>query len=71
MYEVHDWEQDEAGKFRFRVLINGQSVMFKFQTMPTDEEVQAEAARYAAIPQEQTELAALTQEQADGAPNPD
>lgn len=61
MYEVVDWEQDVAGKYRFRVLIGASCVMFKFQTFPTDEEVQAEAARYDAV----------MQEQANGAPNPE
>ena len=60
MYEVIDEEIDEAGKTRVRVAINGETAMFKFQSDPTDEEVQAEAARYDA----------LMQEQADGAPDP-
>ena len=60
-YSVIDTEIDEAGKFRVRVVINGQTVMLKFQEAPTDEEVQAEAARYDA----------LMQEQANGAPNTD
>jgi hypothetical protein len=60
MYEVIDREIDEAGKTRVRVAINGETVMFKFQSDPTDEEVQAEAARYDA----------MMQEQADGAPDP-
>lgn len=59
MYEVIDTEVDEAGKTRVRVAITGQTVMFKFQETPTDEEVQAEAARYDA----------MMQEQANGAPN--
>lgn len=61
MYEVVDWERDVAGKYRFRVLIGGSCVMFKFQDFPSDEDVQAEAARYDA----------LMQGQADGAPNPE
>jgi hypothetical protein len=61
MYEITDREQDVAGKWRIRVAINGGSVMFKFQDNPTDEEVQAEAARYDA----------MMQEQSDAAPNPD
>jgi hypothetical protein len=64
-YEVTDWEQDEAGKYRYRVVIADSSVMFKFQTFPTDEEVQEVAARYAAM----TAEALLAQEQVDGAPN--
>ena len=59
MYEVVDREIDGAGKTRVRVAINGETVMFKFQSDPTDEEVQAEAARYDA----------MMQEQADGAPD--
>lgn len=61
MYEVIDSEVDMAGKTRVRVAISGETVMFKFQDEPTDEEVQAEAARYDAI----------MQEQANVAPNPD
>lgn len=61
MYEIINREQDVAGKWRIRVDINGESVMFKFQSDPTDEEVQAEAARYDA----------MMQEQSDAAPNPD
>ena len=61
MYEIINREQDVAGKWRIRVAINGESVMFKFQTDPTNEEVQAEAARYDA----------MMQEQSDAAPNPD
>jgi len=52
-YEVLSWEQDVAGKFRYRVAIGDSSVVFKFQTFPTDEEVQEVAARYDAIMQEQ------------------
>ncbi len=69
MYEVIDTEVDEAGKTRVRVAINGQTVMFKFQSDPTDEEVQTEAARYDAMMQEQAAQADLAQEQIDGAPN--
>ena len=65
MYQVIDWEQDVAGKWRIRVAIAGQTVMFKFDEWPDDEVVQAEAARYDAHMQQ---IAA--QEQADGAPNP-
>lgn len=61
MYEIIDTEIDEAGKTRVRVNIGGDTVMFKFQSEPTDEEVQTEAARYDA----------MMQEQANGAPNPD
>jgi hypothetical protein len=60
MYDTIDKELDVAGKTRVRVAINGESIMFKFQSDPTDEEVQAEAARYDA----------MMQEQADGAPDP-
>ena len=59
MYEVIDTELDVAGKTRVRVAINGETVMFKFKSQPSDDEVQAEAARYDA----------MTQEQADVAPN--
>ena len=65
MYQVVDWEQDIAGKFRYRVIIGDESVMFKFHTFPTGEDVQAEATRYAAM----TAEALLAQEQVDGAPN--
>jgi hypothetical protein len=61
MYEIIDREEDTAGKWRIRVAINGQTVAFKFQDDPTDEEIQAEAARYDA----------MMQEQSDAAPNPD
>jgi leucyl aminopeptidase (aminopeptidase T) len=53
MYDIIDREIDEAGKTRVRVAINGESIMFKFQSNPTDEEIQAEAARYDAMMQEQ------------------
>lgn len=53
MYQVIDQEQDEADKTRVRVIINGETVMFKFQDEPTPEQVQAEAARYDAMMQEQ------------------
>ena len=61
MYEIIDREKDVAGKWRIRVTINVQTVAFKFQGDPTDEEVQAEAARYDA----------MMQEQSDAAPNSD
>lgn len=61
MYEIIDREEDAAGKWRIRVAINGQTVAFKFQSDPTDEEVQAEAARYAAMMQEQSDAAANTE----------
>jgi hypothetical protein len=60
MYEIIDREEDTAGKWRIRVAINGQTVAFKFQNDPTDEEVQAEAARYDAIMQEQSDAAPNT-----------
>lgn len=71
MYKVIDWEEDVAGKWRIRVEIAGQTVMFKFDEWPDDEVVQAEAARYDAMMQEMAAQAALAQEQADGAPDPD
>jgi len=61
MYEIIDREKDVAGKWRIRVAISGQTVTFKFQSDPTDEEVQVEAARYDA----------MMQEQSDAAPNSD
>ncbi|HSG62501.1 MAG TPA: hypothetical protein VLA24_13825 [Pseudomonadales bacterium] len=57
-YKVTDWEQDVAGKFRYRVVIGDSSVVFKFQEFPTDEEVQEVAARYDAIMQEQADAIA-------------
>ena len=71
MYKVIDWEEDVAGKWRIRVDIAGQTVMFKFDEWPNDEAVQSEAARYDAMMQEAAAQAALEQEQADGAPDPD
>jgi len=62
MYQVIDWEQDVAGKWRIRVLVSGQTVMFKFDEWPDDEAVQAEAARYDVMMQEMA-----AQEQANGA----
>lgn len=70
MYKVIDWEEDVAGKWRIRVEIAGQTVMFKFDEWPDDEVVQSEAARYDAMMQEAAAQAALEQEQADGAPDP-
>ena len=49
MYQIIDWEQDEAGKWRYRISINGQTIMFKFDTLVDDDVVQAEAARYTAM----------------------
>ncbi len=72
MYEVTDWEQDTAGKFRYRVMISGETIMFKFHSFPTDEDVQAEAARYDSMMQEQAAIReAIMQEQADAAPVPE
>lgn len=45
-YTIVDWEIDEAGKRRIRVDINGATVMFKYDTMPDDAQVQADAKRY-------------------------
>lgn len=70
MYQVIDWEQDIAGKWRIRVDVAGQTVMFKFDERPDDEAVQAEAARYDAMMQEMAAQAALEQEQVNGAPDP-
>lgn len=60
MYQIVDWERDKADKWRFRVAIGGQTIMFKFDTMPDDQELHALAARYEA----------MTQEQVNGAPDP-
>lgn len=69
MYQVVDWEQDIAGKFRYRVIIGDENVMFKFHTFPSDEDVQDQAARYDAMIQEQTAIReAIMQEQTDAAP---
>ena len=70
-YEITGWERDVAGKFRYYVIVQGAPVSFKFHEFPTDEEVQAEAARYDAELQRLTAEALLAQEQADGAPNPE
>lgn len=61
MYEIIDRAQDAAGKHRVRVGIAGCTVMFKFDDEPSDERVQAEAAKYDA----------LMQELANAAPNPE
>ena len=53
MYEVIDQEIDEAGKFRVRVSIKEQVVMFKFQSEPISDEIQAEAEKYSLLMQEQ------------------
>ena len=58
MYEIIDREEDTANKYRARVAINGQTVMFKFQEVVSDEEVQATAARYDAMMQDQANVAA-------------
>lgn len=60
MFEIIDREEDVAGKWRIRVSIGGATVAFKFQHDPTDEEVQAEAARYDAMMQEQSDAAPNT-----------
>jgi len=57
MYEIIDVEQDMADKYRVRVAIGGQTVAFKFQDVVSDEEVQAAAARYDAMMQEQANAA--------------
>lgn len=71
MYEIVDKEQDVAGKWRVRVDIAGSTVMSKYDEMPDDEVVQADAARYDAMMQEMAAQAALEQEQVNGAPDPD
>lgn len=45
-YPLVDWEVDIAGKYRFRIDIDGQTVMFKYEEYPTDEQLQADAAMY-------------------------
>jgi hypothetical protein len=57
VYQIIDWEQDEAGKWRYRVAINGETVMFKWDEPKDDATVQAEAARYVAM-KEQANAAA-------------
>lgn len=47
MYQIIDQEQDEAGKWRYRVSIDGEAIMFKWDEPVDDAVVQAEAARYA------------------------
>jgi hypothetical protein len=69
MYKIIDWEQDVADKWRIRVEIAGNTVMFKFDEWPDDETVQAQAARYDAMMQEQAAIReAIMQEQTDAAP---
>lgn len=53
MYNIIDREQDVAGKHRIRVEIAGETVMFKFDKKPSNAQVQAEAAKYDAMMQEQ------------------
>lgn len=65
MYEIIDREEDTAGKWRVRVSINGATVAFKFLVDPTDEEVQAQAARYDAMMQEQMAAEVMTDAAAD------
>lgn len=45
-YPIIDIEVDDAGKVRVRVDIDTVTVMFKYDEMPTDEQVQADAAKY-------------------------
>lgn len=49
MYQIIDWEQDEAEKWRYRVSIDGETIMFKWDEPVDDATVQAEAARYATM----------------------
>lgn len=58
-YPIIDWEEDVAGKWRIRVNIDGQTVMFKFDEWPDDDVVQAEATRYAAMMREQADAASV------------
>ena len=72
MYDVVDWEEDAAGKFRYRVIVSGRTVMFKFQEQPSFQDVQDIAASYDAMMQEQASVRdAIMQEQADAAPVPE
>ena len=57
VHQIIDQEQDEAGKWRCRVAIGGETVMFKWDGPVADDVVQAEAARYAAM-KEQADAAA-------------
>lgn len=57
MYQIIDYEQDVAGKWRIRVVIAGCTVMLKYDDWPDDEVVQADAARYDALMQEQADAA--------------
>ena len=57
MYQIVDVDNDEAGKWRYRVAINGETVMFKWDEPKDDATVQAEAARYVAM-KEQANAAA-------------
>lgn len=57
MYNIIDREQDVAGRHRIRVEIAGSTVMFKFDKKPTNAQVQAEAAKYDAMLQEQANAA--------------
>lgn len=69
MYQVIDWEKDLADKWRVRVEIAGNTVMFKYSEWPDDKEVQADAAHYDAMMQEQDAIRkAIMQEQTDAAP---
>lgn len=58
MYNIIDREQDVAGKHRIRVEIAGATVMFKFDKKPSNAQVQAEAAKYDAMMQEQANAVA-------------
>lgn len=58
MYNIIDREQDVAGKHRIRVEIAGETVMFKFDKKPSNAQVQAEAAKYDAMMQEQANAVA-------------
>lgn len=49
VYQIIDREQDDAGKWRYRVAIGGETVMFKWDEPVDDVTVQAEAARYTAM----------------------
>lgn len=45
-YPMIDWEIDVAGKYRVRLDIDGSTVMFKYNEMPSEEQLQQDAAAY-------------------------
>ena len=49
IYPIVDWEVDEAGKYRVRLDIDGNSIMFKYDEMPSEEQLQRDANIYIQI----------------------